>query len=400
MTDSEFDDIFKKQLQEYEGDIPADMWQRIVADKPKRSAVYRLLYLMLFLMLVAFITGIYKFYITGNKKINNSNIVANTKNKMQSLNIFHDTSNKNELVIPAGKNGNGFNTLSKNLTAHTTYHKPQVEQQQLIEKDGYQSFAKNFAFDSIQVTSGIGLSNNITLDNATMPVQKNSNSTQIKTSDSADENAVKNDDNDKLSLQLFVSPDMPFNNIQSSNKDYEKLLQNAVNMKLSYTLGVGISVPLTPKISLATGVQYTHVNEKISFEDSALGKHSNINHFNFINVPLTINYKTGWTTAFQTSLKAGVLVNISSNYKGVMPDAFGELTDISHNVYEKNTGASIYTAINFSKTLNGKLDIFAEPYYRWQTKNIADNLQPFTRKINTVGLALGIQLKFYKADTK
>ena len=50
--------------------------------------------------------------------------------------------------------------------------------------------------------------------------------------------------------------------------------------------------------------------------------------------------------------------------------------------------------------INGKPDVFAEPYFRWQTKNFANNLQPFTRKINTAGLALGIQLKLYKEENK
>ena len=59
---------------------------------------------------------------------------------------------------------------------------------------------------------------------------------------------------------------------------------------------------------------------------------------------------------------------------------------------------SVYAAVNFSKPITPKLDVFAEPYFRFQAKNIANNLQPFTRKIQTAGLALGVEFKLYKND--
>ena len=138
--------------------------------------------------------------------------------------------------------------------------------------------------------------------------------------------------------------------------------------------------------------QYISEAEKISGNDSLASSYHLSNHFSFLNVPFTASYKMRWANSFKTSLKAGILLNISSNYKGKMPDAFGALADIN-NAYIHNTGVSIYTAVNFSKPVTHKLDVFAEPYFRFQTKNITSNLQPFTRKIQTAGLALGIEFK-------
>ena len=75
--DNEFDDLFKKRLRQYEGDIPDDMWERIIADKKKRREGYIWQRYLIALMLLLFMGGIYWFYSGWNKDaagiVNNSN---------------------------------------------------------------------------------------------------------------------------------------------------------------------------------------------------------------------------------------------------------------------------------------------------------------------------------------
>ena len=399
MTDNEFDDHFKKRLHKYEGEIPDEMWQRIIAEKEKRRGGYTWIYLAVILMLAISITGIYRFYKGTNSNDTDNTTITDTKNKTNGINKTDTAVNTNETILPDDKNITGLTVLSNKINTGKKYRRPQFVKKQITENNNYQSIEKSTGeeVNTAKRSNGESL-DHAAADTTKTTAQRNPANEPI-TAD--DESTEQNEDYDKLSLQIFVSPDIPFSVIHSSNKDYEKLLNDNISMKLSYTAGASVNFAVTKRVALSTGIQYSRVNETISGNDTvAGGKYKRTNHFSFINVPFTISYKTKWTTAFQTSLKAGVLLNVSSKYEGAMPDAFGQLRDISQNVYESNTATSIYTAVNFSKQFTGNLDFFAEPYFRWQTKSMVNDHQFFTRKINTAGLALGIQWRLHKEESK
>jgi hypothetical protein len=353
--------------------------------------------------MLLFVIGAYYYNAEWNKKNTEDNIVTGSKHKTKPLNAdVADTSNAHKKISLQGIDKTYSIAFSKRSNTNHKTGKPIFLKNSVNENNS----GRTSVIDQAQALAEQEKSKPITsgstyIHTADTLTRKNTMAAKGTGNDEDDKDSANEvEEHDKVSLQFFVSPDVPFNNIYSSNSDYEKLLHNSVKMKLSYTIGAAINIALSKNISLSSGIQYSHVNEKIAFEDSLQTLHTGINHFNFINVPLIINYKTAWTSSFHTSLKAGVLFNISSEYKGSMPDAFGELTDIGHGVYERNTGVSIYTAINFSKPVDSKINVFAEPYYRWQTKNIANNMQPFTRKISTAGLALGVEFKLFKDEKK
>jgi hypothetical protein len=401
MLDNEFDDLVKKGLQQYEGEVPADMWQRITAGKKKRRVVFIWRRYLIALVMLLFVIGPYYYNAEWNKKNIEGNIVTGTKTRAKSLNAdTADTLNANKKLLLPGTDKINSVAFSKRSNNDHKPGKPIFSKRSVSKNNSSQTLIQDQTQESAQQQTSTHVNSDSTYaDTADTLIQKNPTTTKPTATDDKD-SANENEDHDKVSLQVFASPDVPFSNFYSSNSDYEKLLRNSVKMRLSYTIGAAISIAVSKNISLSSGIQYSHVNEKIAFEDSVQTLHNGVNHFNFINVPLIINYKTTWTSSFHTSLKAGILFNISSEYKGRMPDAFGELTDISHGVYERNTGVSIYTAINFSKPVANKINVFAEPYYRWQTKNIANDMQPFTRKISTAGLALGVELKLFKDEKK
>jgi hypothetical protein len=398
MSDNEFDDIIRKKLEQYEGEIPADMWQRIAIGKKKRRGVYKWYRYLIALLLLLVLVGVYEFFPYQNEKATIDNITNDDNSTQKLLDTTNISSSKNQEGIAAGKHA--FETI-----ATTRKFNHQTFQQSL--QSGYQVFRNNeepivgHAGDTRTENdvSQYMIGDSLNADTAKVQAQKPTviASTVADMGNDAD-SIVRNEEHDKISLQVFASPDIPFSTIHSSNSGYEKLLNDGIAMKLSYTIGASIDIAVNKRISLSSGIQYSRVNEKISGNDSTAGSYHLSNHFSFLNVPLLVSYKTRWTSSFRTSLKAGILVNISANYKGKMPDAFGALTDISHDTYLRNTGISVYTAVNFSKPVTHKLHFFAEPYFRFQAKNIANNLQPFTRKIQTAGLALGVEFKLYRDE--
>ena len=399
MTDNEFDDILKKRFHQHESDVPADMWQRIADNKKKRRFGYWWWYTTILLLLLI-VSGGYIYYIARNKKTDRENIAAHLKNAKQKtdnnnsqhINEQNDSTaaiNKNNITYSSANNDHTY-ALKKLQNINRSVIKNNSEQIFIADNDKPLQ-KQEYTNSTRKVTSNS--------DSVKKPAQKNQLTAQTvnntnENADSIEETA----DHDKFSLQLFASPDLPFSNIQSSNNRYHETLKNDITMRLSYTLGAGITLAVSKKISLSTGIQYTRVNENISFDDSALSTHTtSVNYLSFINVPFIVHYKTELTSSFHTSVNAGVLVNISGRYKGIMPDPFGGTTNVS-KVYKSNTAISLYAGINFSKSITTSTDVFIEPCFRFQTKNIADNLQPFTRKFCTAGLALGIQYRLFKND--
>ncbi len=407
MTDNELDDIFKKRLQQYEGEIPADMWQRINTGKKKRRGGYIWLYLVAAIVLVIFTTGIYHFYTgTGKKeKDANSIVITGKEKKTDSFNETGTATKTNEAISnkkisSADKNITALTALSKKITKYEKHHDLKPVNKQIDESISYPSSSKNNNERLNDMESSNPEISDHAITDAINKKPPGEPANENIAENSNDDSLAQDEEYDKLALQFFVSPDIPFSSIHSSNKDYEKFLKDNISMKLSYTVGASVSFAVNKRIALSAGIQYSRANETVSGFDSVMNTYKRSNHLSFINMPLTVSYKTKWTKAFQTLLKAGILLNVSSTYKGYMPDEYGHFTDISNNVYESNTATSIYTAINFSKPFTKSLEVFAEPYFRWQTKNMANDIQPFTRKISTAGLALGIQWRLYKDEDK
>lgn len=402
MTNNEFDDILKNRLQQHESGVPVDMWQRITDNKEKRRVGFSWRNYIAVLLLLLIASGSYMYFTTWNKKTGAENSIIHSKNNVQSSDSNHNIQPvNNESVSTAGINKINSADLKINSKKQYELKRLLYKNKPLIKNNSEQTFItnNNTALQK-QEYADRPVHNQFNADSIKSTVQKKQGNVQTTNSSSNESDSTEeNEVHDKFSLQLFVSPDVPFSSISSSDNAYQELLRNSISMKLSYTIGAGISIAVSKKISLSTGVQYSRVNEKVSFDDSALTTHvSTLNHLDFINIPFIVKYKTSFTPAFNTSINAGILLNLSGKYKGSMPDAFGAAMNIDHDVYKTNTGISLYAGINFSKSISKKADVFAEPYFRYQTKNITENLQPFTRKINTAGIALGIQYRLFKNE--
>jgi len=397
MTDNEFDDIINKKLQHYESDVPGDMWQRITGVKEKRRGGYIWYRYLVALLLLLLFFGMYKFNQNRNEKTVLDKIVHNNSGKK-----INDTAN----VYP-GNNKNAVSTkdsLSITVPERKFNGEKGSELPYSNRKKGYNDdepvVAGNIDEDKFQTgeqqtrKTGDTISGNSKTDTAVTKQLQKDTSISKTIEDNGNDSAGLNKDElyEKVALQFFVSPDLPFSSIHSSNSSYDKFLDDNISMKLSYTVGTAVKFAFSKRIHLLTGIQYSRVNENISGDSLADGYSTN--HFSFINIPLIVSYTTTWTKSFHTSVKAGVLFNIASGYEGKMPDAFGSVNDISHGTYLSGTGLSFYTAINFSKPVSDKLNVFAEPYFRFQPKNIAEGSQQFTRKIQTAGLAAGVEFKF------
>jgi hypothetical protein len=187
--------------------------------------------------------------------------------------------------------------------------------------------------------------------------------------------------------------------ISSDNRNYEQALKDAGKMQLSFSLGARLGIRINKTWAAKIGVQYSQVNEKMNFVDSILsgGDVSYKNRYKSVDIPLLLVYTKKWSESFNTSVNAGILLNITSKYKGVIPGPSGDAMHIDNtNVYKNNTGVNIFLGVDLSKQLNNRTDIFAEPYFRYRIKSITTNMQSFDQKINAIGISFGVRYRLFK----
>lgn len=411
MKDNQFEDLMRNRLQNHESSVPADMWQRITENKRERKGGFALRLSLLIAALAVF--GFADNYFFRHKISKSNKDVAFEKNNLHSTIIKKDINRQsfNKKISTGavnikkpdnpGKIGNGiqrnkqiakyFFSAIKKGRRRTFFNQRQFFKPVDILKD-----------DSVLTNHRKTQDHqNNNIDSLIQRLTKESNASKP---DSAENPETKEDeiDNDKFSVEVYLSPDMPVNRISSANKSYEQILKTAGTTQLSYTFGARINYEITKKISAKMGIQYAQVNEKIAFADSGQGHNfTSANRYKNVGVPLLICYKTNWMSNLKLSVNTGIILSIASRYKGVIPSVSRQPIDIkSDNVYDKNISAALYLGTDISKRINRRTDIFTEPWFSYRFKNMANPFYLFHQKIHTSGLSLGLRYRLFKNEAE
>jgi hypothetical protein len=206
--------------------------------------------------------------------------------------------------------------------------------------------------------------------------------------------------NEKASVEIYASPDMPLNVIRSMDKPYENVLKRSGNMQLSYTLGVRVRYEITKKIAAKIGVQYTQVNERMVVADSGVSNtFISKNRYRNISVPLLLTYKGNLFGTIRMSVNTGVVLDVAHRFKGVIPTFFGEPVDIdANNVYDRNASARLFLGMDVSKKIYPRVELFAEPWFGYRLKNMPTPFYGFDQKIHTSGIAFGLRYPLFKNE--
>jgi hypothetical protein len=401
MTDNQFDDIIRKRLESHESVVPADMLERITEnDKGRKTGFVKRWYILILLLLLTAITTTYFFVSkSGNTTVDENAVVS--KKSLHDGTGESKEKNSSQNILSSGLQNNSPDSNDANKQIH--------DRAFTSIKNNIKRSSKNtppVSYDDKTFSRGTLADNRLkTIDNKDifhdslvskpkpgMPLQKDSAASAVAKTD--EETNIP----DKFSLELYASPVIPFNSIASSSSNYEHVLKHASAMQLSYTFGARLDFAVSKKFGVKIGVQYAQVNEKMAFADSALSEnHVSKNRYKFIDIPVLVSYKTAWPGYVHTAVNTGILVNIATRYKGLIPGSAGGAISMSDaSVYYRNTGISVYFGVGLSKEINNRIGIFSEPYFRYHVKNMANSFQPFDQKIHTAGISLGLKYNLSK----
>ena len=404
MKEKEFDNLIRARLKSHESPVPAGMWERIAlkANKRRRGVTTRL-YLLTIVFLFVGLAGIfYSSYIRDQPKkdslSNKNNMAADNRDK-KNLTRSNDkedhpvhTLNAAKYEDPGGIAAVTGKQQAENLVTNTNKRRKKFSSDPEKFKPDNNVVLNN----SKEIPDGV---NDDTSNNVIKKTGKEINAIKPGPAENAEMNPAPYD-SDKFSVELFTSPVAPINDFSSDNKSYEQALKSASSMQLSYTIGARISYSISKKLSAKIGVQYSQVNEKMNFRDSSGNNFTSTNRYKNIGIPLVLGYKMVSTNNLDIFLNAGIILNVASKYKGMIPSVSGQPIDIKNeNVYNTNATADLYLGINLSKKMNNRTDFFAEPWMNYRFKNMVSHYYSFDQKINTLGLSLGLRYRLYKNET-
>lgn len=229
-------------------------------------------------------------------------------------------------------------------------------------------------------------------------------------------------------LEVYGSPDVVMKSVEpGGNPDYLSKKDSTETQQLSYTAGFRISKSIGEKLLLKTGLQYSQINERFNLRTenerriitvvtirtvpSSTGADSTIsdttsltqigyreqrtyNRYRSLDIPLLLSYEFG-DENLKLAVNAGAIINLYSWYAGnTLNDSLQVVSMNSKGtgIYKQNIGVGLYAGFSLIKPVSDKLDVFVEPYFRYNLSNMARKAA-YGQRFNAAGISLGIRYK-------
>lgn len=229
-------------------------------------------------------------------------------------------------------------------------------------------------------------------------------------------------------MEVFASPDYAFKSVSNINasSQYLNSKDSSEQMQVGYSAGIRLVKPLNDHFLLKTGIQYSQINQKFVYRseneikvttvitartiirspgDTILVSDTSVlqtigysvknvkNRYRSIDIPLTLGYEFG-NDDLRVGINAGVIFNVSSWYQGEMLDTAYQPVSISkasNSLFKTNIGMGLYSSISIQKRISENTHLFFEPYFRYNLKNMTNDLSPYTQRFQVGGLAIGLR---------
>lgn len=349
---------------------------------------------------------------TQSKYLNNSEQLSNNVKGIKQNNFVlnkkvaaSNYSNRNKQIVAEKENDNNSSILNKKL--NSTSNIP----------FNYDAFTKG-SLTNIQLKNlGIYL-----------PTMPNLKVNLFKPKDCP---SVNEDRRNDWYLESFIAPEYIIKNTKSTvaSNAYLAKKDSIESMQGGFTIGARLNKNITENILLKAGVQFSQINEKTSLRREnerrvitvvtiktitdaggnviTVSDTSTViqvgyaittgyNYYRNIELPVTLSYEMG-NKKFRTAINGGLIVNLASWYKGKVLDTAYQLVNVNpkenDGITKHTVGLSLYGSISLIQTLNKTLDIFAEPFFRYNLTKLENTAYGFNQRFGALGISIGLRYK-------
>ena len=410
MNDNQFDEFFRNKLQEHSSPVPGDMWQRIQqkeGDDRKLFFFWRR-YFMLLGFLIVCGAGIY--FLAGHRtdrlapvgphpRANRSTaavaigeVAGAGREKPGTVGEAAGDAKPGRVLdrryatgwgkglesLASGRKERGFEDhLARSADEgddpddladlHDRAY-PSAGGYVLVVKDRFMAFGLSAIPGPPNTLTDAGIERALKKG---LPIKEDSPGPKKKNT------ALRNR---KWYLDLYGSPDRPFNKLTAPDSAYAS--RRAQKMEWSYTVGLRLTRTFGPHFSGTIGFQYSKINEKLGLPaPNGLGVfHLAIRS---LDIPLLIGYRFGDESSFMTKVNAGILFNANSRYEYTYQR-------ISRD-YTQNGSVNAYLGFNLARRVSDKMLLFSEPYFKYQLSGTRDVFNPYAQRIMVAGLSVGVR---------
>ena len=239
-----------------------------------------------------------------------------------------------------------------------------------------------------------------------------------------------------LYIEVYGSPDYTmrsFSNPANLN-GYIDQRRTSEDNRNGFSAGVRIAKNIGEKTLIKAGVNYSQINERLRiinanekqitqiitirtvirapgdtlfirdttyFEQNGTRYRTTYNRYRFIDLPIIFSYEFGNPEILAFAVNAGPVFNITSFYRGEVLDTTLTPVKISTakgngaNNWRSNIGIGIFASFAVYKRVNERMQIFAEPYFRYNFKPVTQNANIVNQRYSTSGMQLGIRYNLY-----
>lgn len=463
-----FDKYIKEKLNNYASPVSEKVWERIVAEKQKQKPVAFWLNTKYHILTGFFIIlGITSFFVIVYFQSNHANTIKATNHKIQQQNkpntfadkVIANANLDNQInnYTPLNETVNTTKEISTNVLATNL----QTTQQQAINKN--KLVIKNNTITSHQNTNISIEQKEEAINQHTQNIYEDvSNTTNINNS-IAKLNTVNifskklHDFNPKPLIvskkkyhlpnfnidcpgesnsyqknwyvEGFLAPEYVFKNVTAldPNSLYMQKKNNAEKMIMGVTLGAKVTKGLSKNLYVKSGVQFSQLIEKMSFQyekerkeitvitirtetdingnvvtisdtskqlQITYGNNTRYNIYRNLELPISLGYEF-YNRGFKASFNGGVIINLASWYHGKIFDTSLQLINAKDatGTYKHNVGLSLYGSVSLIKPLSDNVAIFAEPYFRYNISQPKYNSYGYKQKFSAAGVSLGLRFK-------
>ena len=229
----------------------------------------------------------------------------------------------------------------------------------------------------------------------------------------------------KRYIEIYFGPDYGIRTLtDTANPKYLQQREATSKFSSAFSAGIRYARVFENGISIHAGVSYSQINEKFSFIEGNVvqvtytinpvtgdttGSYTvrgtryttSYNHYRNIDIPLTAGYEFG-SEKLYADASAGPIINIYSWQSGTVLDTNDQPIDIttgksasSPYQFKTNVGVGLTGSIAVHYKLNDNLDVFGEPYFRYNFQPMSSNSLSLREKYSTIGLHLGVRMNLH-----
>lgn len=233
-------------------------------------------------------------------------------------------------------------------------------------------------------------------------------------------------------LEAYGSADYTTKSINSYgvSDNYLQRIDSTTKMNGGFTFGLRISKTISDNLLIKSGLQFTQRNEQFTSKSDSIITTTSVvtvrtivrggglsdttvrdtatvqqigyrkritnNHYKSIEVPLLLSYERS-NDQWRFAINGGIIANLTSWYNGETLDTSFQLVPLggknANGFYKSNLNLSLYAGVSIMKRVNDRMDVFAEPYFRYGISNTNTSAAGYSQRFNAAGLSLGIRYK-------